>query len=545
MIGKLRINNVRKSRVFKVTITTTNRYKSARLANSLSELYINDQVTFKQNATEQAGDWLSKKAGDLKLDLELSEQAIKEFNANTKLVGIENLEVKSRKLKVIRERLEKLEQKRIDVLDNINLLLTAQQDKDAKVFASNRSNLELKPYYEELLGTNAGWSAVERRITTAITKFSSNKKIIEQQIEVINLSEKELAKQIDSQSDDLVELQQLRRETEANRLLYESFLGRLKETTIQVGLQQADSRLLSKAVPRGASSPKKKIILIFSLFLGAIFGSMFILIQEMRKNTFMTLDALEEFTARSVMGSIPLINEKKRAGLIKYVKEKPTSVFAEAIRNLRTSVVLSNPEVPPQIILSTSSLPSEGKTTTSIMMALNLASLNKRVLLIEGDIRRRVFKDYFSIPEHHPSFLTVLSGERDLHEAVYSDETLEIDILAGENSTINAADLYSLKSFSDFMEGLRSRYDHIVIDTPPVLLVPDARAIGQHVDAILYNVCWNRTTKAQVKQGLAMFNSVGLEVSGMVLTQVNGKKMQKYGADSQYGYYSSDSPYYG
>ena len=123
-------------------------------------------------------------------------------------------------------------------------------------------------------------------------------------------------------------------------------------------------------------------------------------------------------------------------------------------------------------------------------------------------------------------------------------EGMNVDILIGEQSTVNAADIFASIKFADFIKKLRTKYDYIIIDTAPVLAVPDARIIGQHADAILYTVLWDSTTKPQVKQGLAMLTSVGLRVSGLVLSNIDSKKMKRYGAD-QYGYaYADASGYY-
>jgi capsular exopolysaccharide synthesis family protein len=156
--------------------------------------------------------------------------------------------------------------------------------------------------------------------------------------------------------------------------------------------------------------------------------------------------------------------------MIEYLRNKPTSAMAEAIRNLRTSVTLANPKNPPQLIMITSSIPGEGKTTVAVSLALNLAGLGKRVLLIDGDIRRNTLSQYFhseSGVEQH-NIVNILEGDTNISDAVLRLPETGIDVLMSEKSDTNAADIFASEAFGRFVGDLRDRYDHIVFDTPPV-----------------------------------------------------------------------------
>ncbi len=149
--------------------------------------------------------------------------------------------------------------------------------------------------------------------------------------------------------------------------------------------------------------------------------------------------------------------------------------------------VKSDPE-----ILKGGKIPGEGKTTQAIALTHNLSGLDKKVLLIEGDIRRRTLSQY--IPQTPPgNLVSVLTGDQSLGEAIISDDRLNADVLMGAKSNVNAADLFSSDKFHDFVENVRNIYDFVIIDTPPVLVVPDARIIAHHCDAVIYSVNWDRT----------------------------------------------------
>ncbi|MFG6584672.1 polysaccharide biosynthesis tyrosine autokinase [Sulfitobacter sp. 1A12779] len=539
VLDSISASNLRQSFVFEITVTTEDPDKSAAMANRLAELYIQDQISVKFEKTEQATSWLSERVSGLQIELETAQAELKDFSTNTELVNAETLAALNRQLKDLRDRRATLATQAEATESRLQILEDAREA-GAATFVEVANDAALNQVYRRLEDGSVGAeTAFETRANALITRAELEATRSLSQLSAIDESIAEVSTRIDNQSEELVILEQLQREVEASRLLYEAFLSRLKETSIQQGIQQADSRILSRAVvPANPSAPRKSRILALSLILGLMAGSAAVLLREMAQNTFRTAEDLEAKTGHSVIGQIPKIPAKHRRNVLEYISQKPNSVAAESVRNLRTSLLLANLDTPPKIIMSTSSVPGEGKTTQSISLAQNFAGLGARVLLIEGDLRRRVLDEYFGHDQKH-GFLSVISGEVPLEKAIVHDETLKADILYGEQSTINAADLFSSNTFADFIKGLREHYDHIIIDTPPVLAVPDARVIGQLVDAVIYTVQWDSTPHRQVLDGLKSLQGVNVRVSGLVLSQIDGNKMKRYGYADSYGDYSS------
>lgn len=533
------VSNVRQSFVFRITAMTEDPKKSALMANSLAELYINAQLDAKFQATEKATSWLTDRVAQLKVELEVAERTVKEFNSNADLVSPEALTALNRQIKELRNRLAEAETLRDNALIRFTELSVAADTNDILLMQQAASDPALNR-----LAANVLESPSAPRQTAFDTRFKqiTERTVLEKDraINQIGALQSTIALQedkIERQSADLVELQQLQREAEASRLIYEFFLGRLKETSVQQGIQQADSRILSHAVvPREPSAPRKSMILALSMILGLMLGAALILLREFSQNTFREGTELEKRTGYTVIGQIPSIPARKRKKVLQYLTDKPTSAAAEAIRNLRTSILLSDIDNPPQIIMSTSSIPGEGKTTQSLAIAQNLIGLGKKVLLIEGDIRKRVFAEYFEI-KNKKGLLAVLSGDAKLEDTVVHEPSLGADILIGEKAKANAADIFSSDRFREFLKEVRKQYDYIIIDTPPVNLVPDARVIGQHVDAVIYTVKWDSTTHRQVQDGLKAFEGVNIRVSGLVLSQINERGMKRYGYGDSYGGY--------
>lgn len=534
----IRITNLRQSFVFRIEVTTEQADKSALIANTLAELYIRDQLEQKFEATERATAWLSERVGLLRQDLETALQDVKNFNADSAVVNAEQLDGLSRRIKELRARALQAQN---DAEDHADLLAQLEHLAGQSDFTAIATLTKDRMLTRLLNADEPQPATMMARVDQLLRDARQVATRARNQLDIYETSIKQLETQLEQQSGELVQLQQLEREAEASRLIYEHFLGRLKEANVQQDIQQPDSRILSLAVPPlNPSAPRKMMILTLSFVLGGFAGLALVLGREMAQNTIRTAEDLEKLSGLAVMGQIPQVPTAQRHSPLQYVAEKPTSAAAEAIRNLRTSTLLSNIDKPPQIIMITSSMPGEGKTIQSLMLAQNLAGLGKDVLVIEGDIRRRDFSSYFEV-DADSSMMAVLSGEAALENAVVYSELLNCDVLIGEKSRVNAADVFSSAAFGRLLETARAHYDYVIIDAPPVLLVPDARVIGQSCDAILYAVKWDSTTTRQVAEGLKSFNSVNLRVAGMFITQIDIRQMMRYGlADGYcaYGKYS-------
>ena len=540
VMGVLNVANTRQSYVFKLTVVTTDARKSAAMANMLAELYIQEQLEVKFEATQKATLWLTERVTQLQIDLEAAEAAVEEFNSGTALINPEALAGLNRQVKDLRVRLEEAQEAVTAAQARLAGLKAAATGNDPAVMAEIAGDRTLTQLLNRLNTAGDGdRTAFDTRFQQVLSRAALELNRAQTQVTTLNTSVQTLSAQLEEQSADLVELQQLQREAAASRQIYEYFLTRLKETSVQQGVQQADSRILSEAVvPYRASAPRKMMILAVAILMGAVVGAAIVIIRELAQNTFRTAEELEGRTHTTVLGQVPTISAKRRKNVLKYLREKPTSAAVEAIRNMRTSVLLSNVDNPPQVLMTTSSIPGEGKTTLALALAHNLAGMNKKVLLMEGDIRRRTFSEYFHV-EGKKGLLAVLSGEEKLEDVLLPNEELHADVLIGEKTNINAADVFSSERFHNFLVEMRKKYDYVVIDTPPVLAVPDARVIGQHVDAIMYTVKWDSTTHRQVAEGLRSFNSVNVHVTGVVLNQISQRGMKRYGYGDSYGSYNS------
>lgn len=219
---------------------------------------------------------------------------------------------------------------------------------------------------------------------------------------------------------------------------------RLRETAVQQGIQQADARLLSEAaIPLGPSSPRKPLILAMSLVLGRLAGVALVLGRELRQTGFRTLDELERQSGMTAIGLLPTVRARSRRALLTHLQEKPTSRLAEAFRNLRTSILRADLDRNVQVIMTTSSLPGEGQTTTILYLTQSFGKMGRSVLVIECDLRRRTFSP--EIAFFRKFGLISMLGD----DAIKRDGDLPpgIDLLIVDKARINPVDIFSARKF--------------------------------------------------------------------------------------------------
>jgi polysaccharide biosynthesis transport protein len=350
----------------------------------------------------------------------------------------------------------------------------------------------------------------------------------------------------------------LKRDAESNRNLYDNLLQQMKEATIAAALNSSNIEVIDAArVPLSPSRPNVPRNVAFGILLGLAMGVASAFVAEMLDMTVRTPEQAEMSATLPVLGIIPLAGIDR--GLVAYgarrrrmlrarpelpaetdadsvtataVMNDPQSAFAESYRALRTSILLSSSAAPPKTILVTSALPKEGKTVTSVNIAISLAQQGRRVLLIDADLRRPSIHRRLRA-SNIIGLSNVLAGDANVSAAIQPSQILpSLFVVTAGPLPPYPSELLGSIGMRNHLAQLASEYDHVIIDSPPVLSVTDAVIMSVAVNKVVLVIRSGSTTKMALKRTRDLLAQVGADIMGVVM---NAARLDS--AEYSYGYY--------
>ena len=327
-------------------------------------------------------------------------------------------------------------------------------------------------------------------------------------------------------------------------------LKRLKEASEQVDLQEANARILSPAdPPLGPESRRKQLVVAMAATLGALAGVGLVFLLDHLNTTFRTAQDAAQATRLPVLASVPTVGSRAgRADLVRLLRERPSSRLAESIRNLRTSLLFANLDRPPRVVLFTSSLPEEGKSTTAMLLALTSRQMGRSTIIVDCDLRQPSAGLSLGADTGRLGLLSILDGIAALEEAIHVDPDSGLHVLlsgrAGAPTPTSPADLLASARFAELVRVLEDRYDLVILDAPPTLVLADARILSSLSDTVVYAVRWDSTPRDAVLDGLAELAAIDAPVAGLVLTMLDESRAARY-ASAGYGTYRRRFSRYG
>jgi succinoglycan biosynthesis transport protein ExoP len=351
-----------------------------------------------------------------------------------------------------------------------------------------------------------------------------------------------------------IEFNLLKRDADTYRALYEGILEKLKEAGVSAGLKSNNYRIVDSARPPSYPiEPNIPRNLGFALLLGLTTGVGLAFLLEGLDNTIRTTEQAQNISGLPSLGMIPLGSRSAREGadskrlVIASSKEavelitqvRPQSQMAESYRALRTSLLLSSIGAPPKVILVTSALPQEGKTTTSINTAVVLAQKGVRVLLVDADLRRPSIHKTLGLGPRS-GLSNVLTGSSTLDQTITRTSILpNLFILPAGTPPPNPAELLASSAMRDILGQLSEQYDHIIVDTPPTLSVTDAVVLSPRADAVVLVIRSGQTTKQALRRARDILAQVNAKVVGVLLNAVDLSSPDYYYYYEYQGKYAS------
>jgi polysaccharide biosynthesis transport protein len=568
--GNLHVALSPNSRIIEVHYRSADPTTAANVVNTLMQTYVENNFKARFESTMQASDWLQKQLVDMQMKVETSQEKLVRYQKEHEILGIDDKQnIITAKLDELNKELTAAESERMDKEAFYRLVESGDVDAIASSTGSAKSdgsgaqsasplfetlrsreaelkiqaaelNTQFGPSYPKLAQLNSQIKEVDSQIQGETKKIAGKVRgqyMAALQRENMLHDALELQKQeANKLNESAIEYNLLKRDAETYRQLYEGLLQRLKEAGVSAGLKANNFQIVDSARPPAEPiEPNIPRNLLFSILLGSATGVGLAFLLEGLDNTIRTTEQAQMISGLAPLGMIPLGSKSAREGpnpkrlVIASSKEavelvtqvRPQSQMAESYRALRTSLLLSNLGSPPKVIMVTSALPQEGKTTTSINCGVVLAQKGVRVLLIDADLRRpSIHKTLGMGPRSGLS--NVLTGSGTLDQTITrSTISPNLYILPAGTPPPNPAELLASGNMRDVLAQLREEYDHIVVDTPPSLSVTDAVVLSPRADAVLLVIRSGQTTKQALRRARDILAQVNAKVVGVLLNAVD------------------------
>ena len=568
--SSLRVSLSPNTRIIEVHYRSPDPQMAATVVNTLMQTYVENNFKARFESTMQASDWLQKQLVDLQMKVETSQEKLVRYQKEHEILGTdEKQNIIMEKLDELNKALTTAESERMDKESLYRLIESGDPDaiassagglsdsgsggqsasqlletlrgKQAELkIQAAELNTQFGPSYPKLTQLNNQLKEIDTQIQAEMKKIASK---IRGQYTTALQRESMLRDALEKQKQEANKLNEsaiqytlLKRDVDTNRQLYEGLLQKMKEAGVSAGLKSNNFRIVDSArPPQSPIEPNIPRNLMFAVILGLASGIGLAFMLEGLDNTVRTTEQAQAISGLASLGMIPLGSKSAREGpnpkrlVIATSKEavelvtqvRPQSQMAESYRALRTSLLLSNLGAPPKVVMVTSALPQEGKTTTSINTAVVLAQKGVRVLLIDADMRRPSIHKTLGMGPHS-GLSNVLTGTTPLEQAITSTSVLpNLFVLPAGTPPPNPAELLASANMRDVLAQLREQYDHIVIDTPPSLSVTDAVVLSPRADAVILVIRSGQTTKQALRRSRDVLMQVSAKVVGVLLNAVD------------------------
>jgi succinoglycan biosynthesis transport protein ExoP len=578
----LTVESIPRTQAVEITFRSANPEVAREVVNHLAAAYTRRVFMTRYDDTMKASDWLQSQLGQIKAAAEDSQARLSDFQRDTGIFGtdendnlvLSKLDDLSKELTDAEaDRILKEAQYRIAQSNNPQLIGTIVPDSVLPVLRGQEADLQ-----DKLAQANSEYGAnypaviqLRNQLEQVQTSLQKETADIQERFrsayQISSDTEKQMRSAFDRQkqiaynmSEGLDQYGVLKREVEANNDLYNDLQKQLKEAGVLVSLRAATVDAIDLAtLPTKTAEPKISLVLALSLICGFGLGTGLAFAAENLDEIIRDPDEFEALTNIPLFGVIPHIKAERRrpteSGELRLgesaetaitVLHRPQSMEAEAFRALRTSLQLASAGTPPKVVLISSTLPGEGKTTVSLNLAAALSHQGKRVLLVDGDLRAGTLGTQMNL-SGNPGLSAALAGSGDWRDALQNPPgTTNLSVLQAGKRPPNSAELLGSPQMKQFLDQWRTEYDHVVIDSPPILLVTDAVLISQWVDVVLLVSRIGITPRSGFRRATEILRTANSDITGRIVNDISISG-NRYGYGYAYGYgshYGSKNGYF-
>ena len=583
-LGSLSVKRVPNSRLMDISFESTNPLLAAQIVNTHIKNFIEQNYQSRYEATTRASTWLTDQLNDWKIRVEKSEDARITYERQNQIWALDGdkQNVTTQRLADLNKELTDAQSERMRKqslfefakagdMDSVPQIRdsAAVQDlfhKRADIYTQYMDALnQYGPNFPKVLRLQAELkeldAATNREKKAVIARLESEYNEARQREELLIQALEQQKTEVNRMSERMVQYSILKREAEANKALYDGLLTKLKEAGISAGLRSSNIRVVDPAmIPTYPSRPAKTRNIALSFVIGLVGGIGLALLREYMDNTVKSPDDIETLARLPSLAVVPAFTElngdrskvkllkgatnghEKRIELV--AQHLPKSQMSEAFRALRTALLLSQADHPPQVILVTSALPREGKTTAAANLAVTLAQLGDRTLLLDADLRKPGVGRLLNLGGgKYAGLSSYLAGVSSLELVTIQHPAIpNLSAIPTGPLPPNPADLLSSHKLADGIAELRTRFKFIVIDSPPIMAATDAVILSVKADGVLLVVRSGETPKEAFMRTRDLLLSVKCHLLGVVLNAVDSSAPDYYYSYRYYPYSQGYGP---
>jgi capsular exopolysaccharide synthesis family protein len=567
MKKNLSVTQIGRSATVDIAFNASDATMAARVTNAIADSYIANRYKARLEDGQRASAYLNSRSAELQQELRAAEQAVEAFRKTNVLSDgrdIEQLRAEmvrtndqlagAKVAKVVaKSKLDEVES-RVRAFGIVAALEPAEgavtlDDRLRELAAQARGRLAAMGNrgsgYPDFQRAQQEASLYQNEVVAEakarVQRLKSNVNIADQQVLMLEDRLQRTRTDYDNLSTAAITLRSLERQAAAARAVYEGFLARVKLTE-QVGFNEAKSWIISAATPPSSpSSPKAMLILgaTFMLAMGAAVSYALLTEHKYRQ----TILSSQDLAGRGfkTLGIVPDMGGRlgTLANVVAATERPSNTLFAESVSAIFTSVVeLAGREESALVLLITSSLPFEGKSTTAIALAARMASAGKRVLMIDADLRAPQLNRAFGIATVQ-GLADVLDPSLDLDDAIHVDHDSRISVITAGSAHADPQNVLRSPKFAESLARWRAEYDFILIDSPPVLPISDARILVPLTDYCVFVTHWRKTRWNVALHALQLLRDSGAQLAGIVVSKVDVKKAASYGFGDSAAYGSA------
>ncbi|HEY0823675.1 MAG TPA: polysaccharide biosynthesis tyrosine autokinase [Ramlibacter sp.] len=559
-LHSLTIEPVRSSRLVKVHVDNTDPALAARIANSTVQAFIAMGMERRLEASSYAKSFLEDQIKQMKAKLEESERRLNSYaQANQILTLDDKTSAINQTYTDFASALAKAEQDRIkaeaiaaEMKRNPEASIAVVENKTIQAYKERRAKLQIdyqenlriyKPDFPKMQQIQAQIAEIDAQIKQEINNVAGSLQAhydaVAKQEALLKERVSQTRKQVLTTQEHGIDMNLLKREVDTNRQLYDSLLQRFKELGVSGNIVSNNVSVVDAAEPSlFPYKPNLLANLLVGLVAGVLLGAAIVVALEVMDDSIKYPDEVERVLGLPLLGIIPKLNRKRSSGskpVALEVHEDPRSTLAEAYRSVRTALQFSTAEGAPKRLVITSTTRNEGKSTTSLALAINFAQMGQRVLLIDGDMRNPTIHKLLGIPNDF-GLSNLLSSDNRGDKMITPTAIPNLSVLTAGPIPPNPVDLLTgpkLLLLLNITSALG--IDYVIVDAPPMLGLADSVVLGNQLQNVLFVVQASSTRKTQIKNALRRLRQGGLVPRGVVLTQTLQHALpQDY--ESYYGY---------